>query len=116
MSSIFVFGSNTAGRHGKGAALTAVKEYGAKYGQGVGFQGNSYAIPTKNAALHSLALNYIAEYVEEFIRFAYAHPEYTFNVTPIGCGLVGYEPYQIAPMFKGVPENVYLPDVFKEYL
>src|SRR5262249_41455073 len=33
---IFVFGSNEAGRHGKGAALHARKHYGAKYGVGFG--------------------------------------------------------------------------------
>ena len=29
---IFVFGSNTQGRHGKGAALTAKNKFGAVYG------------------------------------------------------------------------------------
>ena len=46
---IFVFGSNLAGRHGAGAALCALREHGAIYGQGVGLQGNSYAIPTKDS-------------------------------------------------------------------
>jgi hypothetical protein len=35
---IFVFGSNLSGRHGKGAAKTALG-WGAKWGQGVGLQG-----------------------------------------------------------------------------
>ena len=44
---IFVFGSNLAGRHGKGAALDAKNKYGAIYGVGFGRTGNSYAIPQK---------------------------------------------------------------------
>ena len=116
MTKIFCFGSNLRGAHGKGAALTAVKEYGAIYGQGIGLQGNSYAIPTKNSALHPLALEYIKEYIDQFIQFAFDHPELIFEVTPVGCGLAGYEAWQIGPMFKGVPENVYLPAVFKEFV
>ena len=46
MTKIFVFGSNLAGRHGKGAALFARQKHGAIHGQGVGLQGTSYAIPT----------------------------------------------------------------------
>ena len=33
---IFVFGSNIAGRHGRGAALYAKQNYGAVYGVGIG--------------------------------------------------------------------------------
>ena len=113
---IFVFGSNEAGRHGKGAALCAVKEHGAIYGQPVGLQGNSYAIPTKSYNLKTLRLNIIQEYVEDFLKFAWDHPELIFEVTPIGCGLAGYQPWQIAPMFKDVPENVYLPGAFLSIL
>ena len=43
---IFVFGSNEARRHGKGAAKFALNQRGAVYGQGHGLQGQSYAIPT----------------------------------------------------------------------
>jgi hypothetical protein len=114
--SIFVFGSNLAGRHGKGAALYAKTYCGAKYGQGKGIQGNSYAIPTKDENLRTLPLDHIAVYVEEFLKYATDHPDLTFFVTPIGCGLAGYSPEQIAPFFKTVPENVDLPTEFKEIL
>jgi hypothetical protein len=67
---IFVFGSNLAGRHGKGAALTAYKTYGAIYGQGIGLQGDSYAIPTKDEKINTLPLSKIKKYVEQFIKFA----------------------------------------------
>jgi|TARA_B100001245_G_C22894509_1_gene431637 hypothetical protein len=82
-----VFGSNEAGRHGLGAALEAVNSHGARYGQGVGLQGYSYAIPTKDGQLKILPLDSVRKYVEEFIIFATEHPELTFNVTAIGCGL-----------------------------
>lgn len=110
MKQIFVFGSNLAGRHGKGAALEARNKHGAVYGQGVGMQGCSYGIPTKNEKLNTLPLKDIQGYVEEFIHFAKVKPEWQFNVTRIGCGLAGYTDAQIAPMFEGAPENCVLPE------
>lgn len=106
---IFVFGSNLAGRHGKGAALTAFREYGAIYGEGVGLQGNSYAIPTKDENINTLPLNKIQKHVEQFIRFAKLNPELTFKVTAIGTGLAGYDESDIAPMFIDAPDNCILP-------
>lgn len=110
---IFVFGSNLAGRHGKGAALAARRQHGAIYGQGVGQQGNSYAIPTKDANLRTLPLNQIRLYVAAFLAWADLNPHRTFRLTPIGCGLAGYRPEQIAPMFSGAPENVLMPPEFQ---
>ena len=109
---IFVFGSNLAGRHGKGAALFARENHGAVYGQGEGIQGLSYAIPTKNAHLHTLPLDVIEEAVTRFKQFAALHPEMAFQVTPIGCGLAGYKPSAIAPFFNGAPSNCTLPAEF----
>ena len=108
MKTIFVFGSNEAGIHGAGAARQALDEFGAIYGQGVGLQGNSYAIPTKDAHIRTLPLHVIDEYVREFLRFARSRPDLSFAVTAIGCGLAGYSPDQIRPMFEGATENVFL--------
>ncbi len=109
---VFVFGSNLAGRHGKGAALWAMKNRDAVYGVGEGFRGNSYAIPTKDIAIRTLPLDRIAFYVERFLEFAAANSDLTFQLTPIGCGLAGYKPEQIAPMFASAPPNVMLPPEF----
>lgn len=110
MKQIFVFGSNLAGRHGKGAALEAREKHGAIYGQGWGIQGCSYGIPTKDEHLRTLPLPIIAEYVMHFINFAKSMPDWQFNVTRIGCGLAGYTATQIAPMFKDAPDNCVLPE------
>ncbi len=110
---IFVFGSNLAGRHGKGAALYAKKYHGAIYGQGVGIQGESYAIPTKDGRMRTLPLHEIEDYVNDFKEYARRHPEMTFQLTPIGCGLAGYKPIDIAPMFEDAPENVIRPIEFR---
>ncbi len=107
---IFVFGSNLAGRHGKGAALYARKFHGAVYGVGVGLTGSSYAIPTKGYNLEILPLETIARYVEQFKEFAANNPQYNFKVTRVGCGLAGYKDADISPMFKGSPPNCILPD------
>ena len=113
----FVFGSNEAGRHGKGAALCAKQYFGAVYGQGHGEQGNSYAVPTKDAKLKTLPLTEIKKHVDVLLEHARNHPHKTFQVTRIGCGLAGYKDHQIAPMFKGHPSNVYfLEKVWKELM
>lgn len=109
---VFVFGSNLAGRHGKGAALWARQHRGAIYGRGQGRQGNSYAIPTKDANLKTLPLHVIRYQADVFLTYADQNPELTFQLTPIGCGLAGYKPEQIAPMFDGSPPNVILPPEF----
>ena len=113
---IFVFGSNLAGRHGKGAALAALKQHGAIYGQGEGLQGKSYAVPTKDKNIKTLPLEDIADYVWKFQRFAENNPDMTFFVTALGTGLAGYKIPDIAPMFRNCPINVYLCDEFQEWL
>lgn len=113
---IFVFGSNEAGKHGKGAALDALRYHGAIYGEGFGLQGSSYAIPTKDARFRVLPIPRIAEYVYTFGSFAERHPHLRFHVTAIGCGLAGYTPEQMAPLFTGAPDNCYMPTRFLPYL
>src|SRR6478609_59210 len=105
---IFVFGSNLAGRHGKGAALSAIQYYGAIYGMPVGRQGQSYAIPTKDKYLRPLPLIKIKGFVDSFLQYAKEHPELIFSVTRIGCGLAGYKNEDIAPLFKDRLRNVIL--------
>lgn len=106
---IFVFGSNEAGRHGAGAALQAMRTWGAQYGHGVGRQGDAYAIPTKSARFQVLSLERIQVYVNQFFEYARANQLEKFAVTPIGCGLAGYKQWHIAPLFKDAPLNCDLP-------
>lgn len=113
---IFVFGSNLAGRHGKGAALFAIKNHGAVYGQGEGRQGNSYAIPTKDENLKTLDLQVIETFIKRFNNYARENVNEMFQVTAIGCGLAGYVHHQIAPMFRDAPSNCILCDEFKSVL
>lgn len=107
---IFVFGSNLAGRHGKGAALYAKKVHNAEYGVGIGRTGNAYAIPTKDEKIKTLPLSRIEVYVNDFLIYAKTHPELEFQVTKIGCGLAGYNENDISPMFKNAPINCHLPE------
>ena len=116
MTEIFVFGSNLRGAHGKGAALFARQHHGAIYGQGIGLQGNSYAIPTKDERIRTLPLEAIEGHVYWFLVFARERPDLTFRLTPIGCGLAGYSPEQIGPMFKGAPPNVIIPEEFRPFV
>lgn len=105
---IFVFGSNANGYHRGGAAAFAMREFGAVWGQGEGLQGKSYAIPTMEG------LDQLREAVNRFTAFADQHQELRFLVTMVGCGIAGYSPRDIAPLFKGCIdlENVALPIEF----
>ena len=103
---IFVFGSNLRGMHGGGAAYIAYRKFGAIMGKGVGLQGQSYAIPTMQGGVET-----IRPYVDEFIQFAKQHPELTFLVTRIGCGIAGFTDDEISPLFEEAHEieNIVLP-------
>ena len=113
INEIFVFGSNLAGMHGGGAARIACERFGAVWGQGVGLQGQCYAIPTMQGGVET-----IKPYVDEFIAFAAAHPELRFLVTRIGCGIAGFTAAEIAPLFAGAVgmEQVVLPEDFVEVI
>lgn len=110
---VFVFGSNLQGRHGGGAARMAYEYFGAVWGEGVGLFGQSYAIPTMQGGVET-----IKPYVDDFLRYAKMHQELDFLVTEIGCGIAGFTPKEIAPLFFKVIENdirnVYLPESFYE--
>ena len=110
---IFVFGSNLAGAHGGGAARLAYNCFGAVWGQGVGLQGQSYAIPTMQGGVET-----IKPYVDEFIRFAETRSDLKFYVTQIGCGIAGFKVGEIAPLFQAAieMENIILPQTFVEVL
>lgn len=114
--SIFVFGSNTAGVHGAGAARYAYEHEGAAWGHGIGLTGNSYALPTKDSRLRSLPLFLIKQEVDAFKEMATASPDKTFKVTRIGCGLAGYTDEEIGPMFKGSPLNCTFDIKWRPYL
>ncbi|MBQ6238153.1 MAG: hypothetical protein IJK07_08040 [Bacteroidales bacterium] len=109
---VFVFGSNIQGMHGGGAAWYAHKHFGAEWGVGEGLTGRCYALPTMegDASLHKA--------VDNFIACARQHPELTFLVTGVGCGIAGYRPDEVAPLFKDAAalENVYLPQVFVDVM
>jgi hypothetical protein len=110
---IFVFGSNLKGFHGGGAARIAMDKWGAIWGQGVGLQGQTYAIPTMQGGVET-----IRPYVDQFVSFAKEHPEFTFLVTEIGCGIAGFTPSDMAPLFKSAAEveNIYLPQRFLQVI
>lgn len=121
MEKIFVFGSNEAGYHGKGAAAHARLFWGAWPGVGVGRTGQAYAIPTKDAQLKSLPLSKIKNNIHNFLIYAYTHKELTFLVTPIGTGFAGYTRKQIGNLFtvhsdllKLTPNVVFTKEWFSE--
>ena len=113
----FVFGSNLAGRHGKGAALYAKKHFGAVQGDALGFTGQCFAIPTKDENLITLPLHRIILSVAKFTQGTYIYSDCVFLVTTVGTGLAGYEPKDIAPMFRWCnPDNTIFDIAWKEHL
>ena len=110
---VFVFGSNLAGAHVGGAARVALDKFGAVWGQGVGIQGQSYAIPTMQGGVET-----IKPYVDDFFSFAKSHTELVFLVTRIGCGIAGFKDEEIAPLFADAlhMDNIILPETFNKIL
>lgn len=106
---IFVFGSNIQGHHGGGAARVAYQKFGAEWGVGEGLTGHCYALPTMEGGT-----DYIAQKVQNFLTCAQQHPELTFLVTKVACGIAGFSVHEIGPLFKdAIPmENVILPREF----
>ena len=106
---VFVFGSNLEGKHISGAAKAARERFGAVWGCGDGYQGQSYAIPTMHGGPEA-----IAPYVDRFIIFAKTNPQLRFLVTRIGCGIAGFKDEEIAPLFIDAihVDNIYLPTSF----
>jgi hypothetical protein len=115
---VFVFGSNEAGIHGAGAARLAFEKFGAVWKIGVGHEGKTYAIPTKDYVIKTLDLIEIKDYVNEFLIYAEKNPDFTFLVTKIGCGLASYKEEDIAPLFKKAinKDNVILPKEFVDII
>ncbi len=113
---VFVFGSNLAGRHGAGAAKVAHVNFGAKYGVGQGLTGRAYAIATKDRHLKPLPLDVVQDAIEAFILYARQHPKTQFFVTRVGCGLAGYKDADIAPLFANAAENCSLPEPWREHI
>lgn len=108
----FVFGSNIQGMHGGGAAWYAHKTFGAEWGIGEGLTGRCYALPTMEGKAS------LEHAVRNFTDCAKCHPELTFLVTAVGCGIAGYRPSEVAPLFREASKltNVYLPQVFWDVL
>lgn len=118
---IFVFGSNPEGRHGAGSAKVAVNLFGAKYGQGEGLQGNSYALPTTELRFdthqktpHSLPIETIVNSIRRMFKVAESMPQKKFKIAyrslPNEVTLCGYSGKELMEMFNAAgkfPENIY---------
>lgn len=122
---VYVFGSNLAGRHGKGSALVAKERFGARYGNGKGRQGQSYAIPTKDGRpgtppladpRATLSLPGIRSGIDTFIAYAMSRPEERFFVVRLGCALAAHADADIAPMFSAAPPNCGFPEKWRPWL
>lgn len=113
---IFVFGSNTAGVHGAGAALAAYQKHGARYGIGYGLCGDSFAIPTKDRNIESLDIKDVEDFVKGFLAFARDRSDVCFQVTRIGCGLAGFKDEDIARLFYDAPQNCYFDTAWTNFL
>lgn len=112
---VFVFGSNLAGIHGKGAALAALR-FGARWGVGTGRMWQSYAIPTKDSNLRPLRFEVIRRHIHAFLDYAMAHPDEEFFVTRVGCGLSRYDDRVIAPLFGVAPPNCSFAEQWRKYI
>lgn len=108
---VFVFGSNLAGIHGKGAANTAKRFFGAKEGKIEGVVGDTcYALPTKDSNLKTLPMEHIERSLITLFDFASKVPTLDFMLTKIGCGLAGIDEHAMLTVLSQLnrPDNVLL--------
>ena len=103
---IFVFGSNLAGHHAGGAALTAKETFGAEEGVGEGLTGQCYAFPTLDTNLKQRTHKELKESVVKLFKTASEHPDKVFFLTKVGCGIAGYDEEYMKYFFKFAPENI----------
>ncbi len=134
---VFVFGSNTEGRHGRGTAKIALNKYGAKYGQGHGLQGMSYGLVTKNltngyydrsneiiynkSGPRSISIDQLIKNIMKLYEFANSmnNKEFLVAFTANGTNLNGYSNTEMAKMFYDagtIPSNVVFEDKFFELI
>lgn len=99
-NSVFVFGSNLAGRHGAGSARAALDHYGAELGVYYGPTGAAFAVPTVDTAIEKLPIEVVEMYVRKLIQHSLEHADTVFFVTRIGCGIAGFTDEQIAAIFN----------------
>lgn len=120
---IFVFGSNTQGRHGKGSALFAKNNCGAIYGQAGGLQGKSFAIVTKDISKYpykQISKESIINQISKLYIYANLNPDKDFIIAYHGEGvnLNGYTPKEMALMFKSypIPKNLVFEEKFNNLI
>ena len=113
---VFVFGSNLSGYHGSGSAKYALDHCGAIMYRGEGLQGDSYALPTVGKNIRKMSFVRVKKYIDNFLEYAKAHPEFEFKVTQVGCKRAGFTVEQIAPLFASASDNCYFDTAWKDIL
>ena len=108
---IFVFGTDKWGSQKYGAAGLAAKKFGAQIGIIEGATGFCYALPTKGFSLLDLK-----KAVQRFKDYVDSNPQFTYLITPVGCGHAGFSVSEVSALFAGfiTYPNVMLPKAFVE--
>jgi hypothetical protein len=114
---IFVFGSNENGAHRGGAARMAFERFGAEWGVAVGRSGQTYAIPTLDRDMRRVEPEMLYIHFEDFIEYVVTHPELTFYLTKVGCGIAGWNPAEVKKLLweavgETLPPNLIIPEIF----
>lgn len=122
---VFVFGSNLNGNHYGGAARIAYERFGAEWGVGEGYTGQSYALPTLNEDMERVTIEELEDSFAKMINYADDNRQLTFFVTKVGCGIAGWDIEEVREAFwngvrqvspdanwNGIPTNVIIPKEF----
>lgn len=115
---IFVYGANTEGRHGLGAAKQAVK-FGAVYGK-VGLQGRTYGIITKDLRCKShpsIPKSIIVSQIELLYLLADSvmYDKDFYVAYSVNKNLNGYSSKEMVEMFdpREAPRNIIFEQSFR---
>ena len=102
---IFVFGSNRLGNHIGGAANVAFREFGASWGVGEGLTSNTYALPTLDEQYNQVTMDELYESFVKFLKCVASNQDKLFLLTPVGCGIAGFDTNQVADVFWRAVKN-----------
>lgn len=118
---IFVFGSNLNGNHYGGAARIAYERFGAEWGVSEGLSGSTYAIPTLDKEMQPVSETDLFNSFRSFIAVIKQHPDLTFYLTKIGCGIAGWNVESVRKLLwkaiyeesgNKIPNNLVMPYEF----
>ena len=106
---VIIVGTNLLGRHAGGAARQAAEQFGLVEGVAEGLSGSTYAFPTLDENFQQVSNTQLKASRLKLYKTAEAHPELTFLLTKVGCGIASFDESKMKGLFRNAPANIVKP-------